>query len=74
MPERRRWYEAFCASAQDFIESNGIKGNPQTVKSGGLESIPTSWDGLRVGDYRDTKYNADEQAKKVSGSKLVHPI
>jgi hypothetical protein len=48
MPERRKWYEGFCASAQEFIESNGIKGNPQVVKTGGLESIPASWDDLRV--------------------------
>jgi hypothetical protein len=48
MPERRKWYEDFCAGAQEFIESNGIKGNPQVVKTGGLESIPASWDDLRV--------------------------
>jgi hypothetical protein len=48
MPERRKWYEQFCSTAQEFIETNEIKGNPQTVKIGGLESIPASWNDLRV--------------------------
>ena len=47
MPESRKWYEQFCSTAQEFIEVNGIKGNPQGVKSG-LDSIPQSWDDLRV--------------------------
>jgi hypothetical protein len=51
MPERRKWYEAFCASARESIETNGIKGNPQVVKTGGLESIPASWNDLRVSRY-----------------------
>lgn len=48
-PDDRAWYEQFCANAKDFIEKNGIKGNPTTIKTGGLAEIPTSWDALRVG-------------------------
>jgi hypothetical protein len=48
MPEHRAWYEAFCAGAKEFIEKNELKGNPRTVKTGGLASIPASWNDLRV--------------------------
>jgi hypothetical protein len=35
-PDDRAWYEQFCANAKDFIEKNGIKGNPTTIKTGSL--------------------------------------
>jgi hypothetical protein len=48
MAETRKWFEQFCADCQDFIVTNGIKGNPQDVRTGGLEAIPASLNDLRV--------------------------